>query len=240
MERVLVLDDDPDILNEVSEALTREGYDVVTARDAREMWAATEKQDIDLFILDLMLPGDSGLNLARGIRRKSDVGIIIATGKTEETDRVVGLEIGADDYITKPFSPRELAARVKSVLRRTKGSVYRGSETEPGRAAEIAEFGDWRMDLAAHRLTGPDGEEVALTTAEFELLRTLVESPNRVHSRDHLLDRIHGREWAGYDRGVDGLISRLRRKIESDLDASPYIKTIRGAGYLFAAKVTKK
>lgn len=234
---ILVLDDDPDILDEVCEALSEEGFDTLRAASNAELKTLTEKNSVDLFILDLTLPDGSGLDLAKEIRQESDVGIIIITGKSSETDRVVGLEIGADDYVTKPFSPRELLARVRSVLRRTKGSSYPG---EPKKAAEdrkIVEFSGWRLDLASYHLSSANGEEVPLTTAEFELLRIFVESPNRVHSRDYLLDSIHGREWAGYDRGIDGLVSRLRKKIMPEHGSPEFIKTVRGAGYMFTPKI---
>lgn len=233
---VLVLEDDVETLDEVCETLADEGFHALRAETAGELWKLTEHNTIDLFLLDLNLPDGHGLDLASRIRRESDVGIIIVTGKSGETDRIIGLEVGADDYVTKPFSPRELLARVRSVLRRTKGSVYPGMKHQPA-GRDIVEFVGWRLDLGAHRLVAPDGGEVDLTTAEFELLRAFVESPNRVLSRDFLLDSIHGREWAGYDRGVDGLVSRLRRKIKLAKGAAPLIKTVRGAGYLFTPNV---
>jgi two-component system, OmpR family, response regulator len=234
---VLVLDDDPGILDEVCETLSDEGIEALRAESGAELWAHAETHSIDLFILDLVLPGESGLSIAKTIRERSDVGIIIVTRKSTETDRVVGLEIGADDYITKPFSPRELVARVRSVLRRTQGNAYPGSGKGAGGDHRVAEFSGWEFDLSARQLLNPEGTEVPLTTAEFELLRVFVESPNRVHSRDYLLDSVHGREWAGYDRGIDGLVSRLRKKIRPEPGTPDFIKTARGAGYLFAPKV---
>jgi len=236
--KILVLDDDTDILEEISEALEDEGFDVLTANTGAELWAAADKQQIDLFILDLMLKGENGLNIAKELRSKSDVGIVIVSGKAGETDRVLGLELGADDYITKPFSALELLARVRSVLRRTKGSSYPGLLQEPAGMA-IVEFYGWNLDIGACHLVDPKGKPVSLTTAEFELLRSFVDSPNQVLSRDYLLDSIHGREWAGYDRGVDGLVSRLRRKIKPPDGIPPLIKTIRGTGYMFTASVVK-
>lgn len=233
---ILVLDDDPDILAEMSEALSDEGFDVLVAQTGAELWDHCEKQAIDLFILDLMLKGESGLNVAREIRRQSDAGIIIVTGKSAETDRVLGLELGADDYVTKPFSPMELLARVRSVLRRTKGSTFPGTAAA-AQDSDIVEFSGWRLDLSARHLADPEGAEIPLTTAEFELLRVFTENPRKVLSRDRLLDAIHGREWAGYDRGVDGLVSRLRRKITLPPDDPTLIKTIRGAGYMFMPEI---
>lgn len=234
---ILVLDDDPDILDEVCETLSEDGFETLRAGTAAELWSLVEKNEIDLFILDLMLPDGNGLALAKDIRQKSDVGIIIVTGKSGETDRVVGLEIGADDYVTKPFSPRELLARVRSVLRRTKGSFYPGDGQNAGGDRKSVEFCGWQLDLASHHLSSADGEEVPLTTAEFELLRVFIESPNRVHSRDYLLDSVHGREWAGYDRGIDGLVSRLRKKMKPEPGTPEFIKTIRGAGYMFMPRI---
>jgi adenylate cyclase len=237
-QTILVLDDDPDILDEIAEALVDEGFDVLTVSTAAELWVAAGKQAIDLFILDLMLKGESGLNIAKELRGKSEVGIVIVTGNSGETDRILGLDVGADDYVTKPFSPLELTARVRSVLRRTKGSSYPGLvQKPPGQA--IVEFCGFKLDVGAHHLTDPEDKPIPLTTAEFELLRSFIDSPNQVLSRDYLLGSIHGRERAGYDRRVDGLVSRLRRKIKPP-DGNPLlIQTIRGIGYMFTASVFK-
>lgn len=237
-QTILVLDDEVDILEEVCETLIEEGFHAIGAENADELWELTKHNSIDLFLLDLNLPGENGLNLTRTIRKESDVGIIIITGKTSETDRVVGLEVGADDYVVKPFSTRELLARVRSVLRRTKGSVYPDvRQDQTGR--NVVEFLDWRLDLDAHYLVAPDESDVELTSAEFELLRVFIECPNRVLSRDFLLDRVHGREWAGYDRSMDGIVSRLRRKIKLPEGTPSLIKTVRSAGYMFTPNVTK-
>ena len=243
-QTILVLEDEPLILDEVRETLADDGFNVLTAETVGDFWALAENHRIDLFVLDLMLPDGNGLEIAKTLRQKSDVGIIILTGKKGETDRVVGLEIGADDYVTKPFSPRELSARVASVLRRTKGSVYPGDGPGDGQGdadkAEVVEFAGWTLDLAARHLLAPDGGDVHLTTAEFELLSAFVEGPNRVHSRDYLMDRVHGRDWAGYDRGIDGVVSRLRKKLRSGDGGPDIIKTVRGAGYMFTPKVSSK
>jgi adenylate cyclase len=237
-QTILVLDDDPDILDEITEALMDEGFDVLAVSTGAELWVAADKQPIVLFILDLMLKGESGLTIAKEIRGKSDVGIVIVTGNSGEADRVLGLELGADDYVTKPFSPLELLARVRSVLRRTKGSSYPGRVHKPAGQA-IVEFCGFKLDVDAYHLTDLEGKPIPLTTAEFELLKSFIDSPNQVLSRDYLLDSIHGREWTGYDRGVDGLVSRLRRKIKPP-DGNPLlIKTIRGTGYMFTASVLK-
>ncbi len=237
-QTILVLDDDPDIREEVCDALDGDGFKALAAENGTKLWALAKSNHIDLFILDLTLPGESGLALVTRIRQKSDVGIIIVTGKTGETDRIVGLEIGADDYVTKPFSPRELVARVRTVLRRTRGNVYPGMTREPA-GKDIARFGNYLLDMGAHHLKTVDGEEVPLTTAEYELLKTFVERPNRVLSREFLLDSIHGREWAGYDRSVDGLVSRLRRKLKPAANEVQLFATIRGAGYMFTGAVRR-
>ena len=235
---VLVLDDEPGIRDEICEALNDEGYAVLLADSGEKLWTLARSNQVNLFILDLTLPGESGLSLATSIRQESDVGIIIVTGKTGETDRIVGLEIGADDYITKPFSPRELVARVRAVLRRTKESVFEGINREPA-SKDIARFGNYLLDMAAHQLYTVDGENVPLTTAEFGLLKTFVERPNRVLSREFLLDSIHGREWAGYDRSVDGLVSRLRRKLRPASDEVQLFTTVRGTGYMFTGNIKR-
>jgi DNA-binding response OmpR family regulator len=235
---ILILDDNITILEEIAEALVDEGFHVLMAETGKELWELADNQPVDLFLLDLMLKGESGLNIAKQLRSKSDVGIIIVTGKSGETDRVLGLELGADDYITKPFSPLELLARVRSVLRRTKGSSYPGLVQQPA-GQVIVEFYGWKLDMGACHLVDPEGMPVPLTTAEFELLRSFVDSPNQVLSRDYLLDSIHGREWAGYDRGIDGLVSRLRRKIKPPADSPPLIKTMRGTGYMFTANISR-
>ena len=239
-QTILILDDDPDIVGEICDSLSDGGFNTVSAGTAKELWELTEQHKISLFILDLVLPDDAGLNVAKTLRESSDVGIIIVSGKAEETDRVVGLEIGADDYVTKPFSPRELQARVKSVLRRTKGQTYPPDEIATQDVRTIVEFEGWTLDMAARHLKSPDGGNVTLTTAEYELLRIFVEQPNRVHTRDFLLDSVHGREWAGYDRGIDGLVSRLRKKLKPNTDDPEFIVTVRGAGYTFSPKVVHR
>ena len=237
-QTILIVEDDRETLEEVAEALSEEGYRTLKAGNAAEMWGQLKNQPADLILLDLILPDENGLNLARKIRQRSDVGIIIVSGKTAEVDRVVGLELGADDYITKPFSPRELLARVRAVLRRTEGKSYReGDALAHEGDSPILEFDKWRLDTAAHSLFDPAGKEVNLTTAEFKVLLIFANNPNRVFTRDQLIDRLHGQDWAGYDRSIDGLVSRLRRKVHSGPKESEYIKTVRGAGYMFTPKV---
>lgn len=233
---ILILEDDRDTLEEVEETLSDEGFVTFSAQNVQAFKTLTTHHVIDLFLIDLNLPDGNGLAVAREIRGESEVGIIIVSGKTSEIDRVVGLEMGADDYITKPFSPRELLARVHSVLRRTRGSTFPTKIIESNQ--EIAEFLDWKLSFSSRHLIAKDGTAVELTTAEFDLLKAFVKSPNRVLSRDFLLDQIHGLDWVGYDRGVDGLVSRLRRKTQQPAETAPLIKTVRGVGYLFTASVT--
>jgi two-component system OmpR family response regulator len=235
---VLILEDDRATLEEVRETLIDGGFVTLSAGNIRECEDLSGLHIIDLFLIDLNLPDGNGLTLAKEIRAESDVGIIIVTGKTSEIDRVVGLELGADDYITKPFSPRELLARVQSVLRRTHGSTWPRRAKDSG--VGIAEFLDWTLDLGSRHLRLQDGTGIELTTAEFDLLKAFVESPNRVLSRDFLLDQLHGLDWSGYDRGIDGLVSRLRRKIQQPLQPEPLIKTVRGVGYMFTASVKNR
>lgn len=238
---VLIVEDDRETREEIAETLSEEGYLVLPAGNAAEMWSQLEKHPVDLILLDLMLPDGNGLELARNIRQRSKVGIIIVSGKTAELDRVVGLEVGADDYITKPYSPRELIARVRSVLRRTEGVVYQNNSRPADEAgAPIMEFDNWRMDTAAYALFDASGNEVKLTTAEFKVLLIFVEHPNRVFTRDQLIDRLHGQDWAGYDRSIDGLVSRLRKKVHPGPKEPEYIKTVRGVGYIFTPKVVLK
>lgn len=237
---VLIVDDEPRIRTMVRRYLVEEGLQVSEAGNGPEMRAVLNEQTVDLVLLDLVMPGEDGLSLAREIRRGSDVPIIMVTGKGDLIDRVVGLEAGADDYIAKPFHLREVLARIRTVSRRTRRQVA----PEPAAPAGVAEtsgavlrFGGWILDLPRRDLRAPDGSGVALTAAEFELLRTFVQHPNRVLSRDQLMDLAKGRDWAAYDRTVDTQVMRLRKKIEADPSSPTLIKTVRGAGYLFAAAV---
>jgi DNA-binding response OmpR family regulator len=232
-KNVLIVDDDPDILRMVSTYLTGEGYGVETATNGTRMGEILEARPIDLVILDLGLPGKDGLELAHALRAKSDIGIIILTGRGEVVDRVVGLEIGADDYLTKPVSLRELLARVRSVLRRQVAAVdKRGPETP-----NQARFAGWALDFNARKLTAGDGTEVPLTTAEFRLLGALVVEAQQPVHRDRLLELVAEREWTPYDRSVDVLVGKLRHKIEPNPKNPSLIKTERGVGYLLSADV---
>lgn len=232
-KHILVVDDDPEILRMVSGYLSQEGYDVQTAVNGTRMAEILAERAIDLVILDLGLPGQDGLELARALRAKSDIGIIILTGRGEVVDRVVGLEIGADDYLTKPVSLRELLARVRSVLRRQSATQAKRGAALPN----LARFAGWTLDFNARRLTARDGAEVPLTTAEFRLLGALVTEAQKPVHRDRLLGLVAEREWTPYDRSVDVLVGKLRQKIEADPKKPGLIKTERGVGYLLSADV---
>lgn len=237
---VLVVDDEPRIRTMVRRYLVEEGLQVSEAADGAAMRAVLEQERIDLVLLDLVMPGEDGLSLARDIRRGSDVPIIMVTGKGDLIDRVVGLEAGADDYIAKPFHLREVLARIRTVSRRSRSSPPASAPAAAATSATASDpviFDGWRLDLGRRDLHTPDGTQVTLTSAEFELLRTFVQHPGRVLSRDQLMDLAKGRDWAAYDRTVDTQVMRLRKKIETDPANPALIKTVRGAGYLFAATV---
>ena len=215
--------------------LSDAGFQVSTAADGKEMRRRLALNVIDLIVLDLMLPGEDGLSLCRHIRATSNLPVILLTARTEELDRILGLEVGADDYVTKPFSPRELLARVKAVVRRTNSLPPK--QTTPETAAYA--FGDWVLKTGERELVGADGLSVPLSSGEYTLLLTLVERPKLVLTRDQLLDLTQGREAGVFDRSIDNQISRLRRKIEEDPKAPKYIKTVWGGGYSFATEVRK-
>ncbi len=218
---LLVVDDDPELLELTEEYLSSQGFEVLVAEDGVAMDAALQTHEVDLMILDLMLPGEDGLSIARRMRRDRDLPIIIVSAQGDDVDRIVGLEIGADDYLAKPFNPRELLARVRAVLRR-------GARRE----AQTITFGDFELNLSAHRLTR-DGRTVALTSGEFELLDVLVRHPNTVLDRDRILDLLTGTRRAPFDRSIDVRVTRLRSKIEPDPATPVFIKTIWGKGYMF-------
>ncbi len=222
-ESILVVDDDGPLAALMQRYLTENGYQVATVPDGRAMDAFLLQGRADLVILDLMLPGDDGLAIARRLRQQSKLPIIMCSARGDDVDRILGLELGADDYLPKPFNPRELLARVRAVLRRA-GTQESGS---------VQSFGPFRLHLESHRLLR-DGEDVALTSGEFALLRAFAEHPNRVLSRDTLVELIKGYERGPFDRSVDVRVTRLRRKIEDDPESPCYIRTVWGAGYLFS------
>lgn len=232
---LLVVDDDREIRDLLARFLTKHGYRVTSARDGKEMWQALESGRFDLVVLDLMLPGEDGLSLCRRLRAQSQMPIVILTAMGEETDRIVGLEMGADDYLPKPFNPRELLARVKAVLRRS--VAFPPDPAEPLAAGRVLSFEGWRLDLGRRTLHGTDGVQVELSAGEFDLLVAFAEHPQRVLSRDQLLDLARGRTAVPFDRSIDVQVSRLRRKIEPNPQDPTLIKTVRGGGYHFTPAV---
>ena len=233
---VLIVDDDREIRDLLARFLKKHGYRVDTAADGRAMTRLIETARFDLVVLDLMLPGEDGLTLCRRLRAQSSLPIIILTAIGEETDRIVGLEMGADDYLAKPFNPRELLARIKAVLRRTEGGLRHTS----GGAGRIFAFEGWRLDAAKRELRSADGVLVPLTAGEFDLLVAFAEHPQRVLSRDQLLDLTRGRSALPFDRSIDVQLSRLRRKIEANPKEPALIKTVRGGGYILAPRVERR
>ena len=232
---ILIVDDDAEIRDLLARFLKKHGYRVATAGDGRAMTKLMATARFDLVVLDLMLPGEDGLSLCRRLRVESDLAIIMLTALGEETERIIGLEMGADDYLPKPFNLRELLARIKAILRRA-GGVVRPADDDRGK---LLVFEGWGLDLAKRELRDPDGVLVPLTAGEFELLVAFAERPKRVLSRDQLLDLTKGRTAAPFDRSVDVQLSRLRRKIEVDPKHPALIKTVRGGGYLLACDVVR-
>jgi two-component system, OmpR family, response regulator len=239
LPHILLVDDDREIRILLSRYLAGQGYRTTAAADGDEMREALAGRAIDLIVLDLMLPGEDGLALCRWVRAQSNVPVIMLTARGEEIDRIVGLEMGADDYLPKPFNPRELVARIKAVLRRTDRPAgdLAGAARNQG---EILTFAGWRLDVGARRLTAPDGVLVPLSAGEFGLLAAFASHPQRVLSRDHLLDLARGREAQPFDRSIDVQVSRLRRKIEEDPSNPQLISTVRGGGYMFTAPVKRQ
>ena len=229
---VLVVDDDGEILSLVARFLRSNGFRVHTARSGPEMNEALRHAAIDLIVLDLMLPGQNGLDLCRDLRRTSSIPVIMLTAKGEETDRIIGLEVGADDYLPKPFNPRELLARINAVLRRMRSQGQQPLE----RGGRAMQFAGWRLDTLRRELTDPRGVVVDLSTGEYDLLLAFLEAPQRVLTREFLLDAARNRSIDAFDRSIDVQVSRLRRKLDSVEDL---IKTVRGVGYLFAADVIR-
>jgi two-component system OmpR family response regulator len=232
-DHLLIVDDDPGLRELLADYLGRNGFRVTGVGDGRGLWAALEQAPVDLVILDLMLPGDDGLVLCRTLRARSPMPIIMLTARGDDTDRIVGLEMGADDYLPKPFNPRELLARIKSILRRA-----RSAPAEPGEARRF-QFAGWTLDVDARQLVASDGVLVPLGASDYRLLRVFLDHPQRVLSRDQLLDLTQGREAAPFDRSIDVQVSRLRRRLRDDPRESVMIKTVRNEGYLLAAHVSR-
>jgi two-component system phosphate regulon response regulator OmpR len=232
--RVLIVEDDAAVREVLAEYLGGHGYDVVEADRGTAMREAVERNLPDVVLLDVNLPGEDGLTLARFLRERFDVGIIMVTGATDVADRVAGLEVGADDYVTKPFDLRELRARIKSILRRMQARAPAAAPTddEDETRPRVA-VGACTLDLGSRQLFGADGGEIPLTAMEFDLLKVFVERPNQVLNRDQLLSLTRNREWEPFDRSIDIRIARVRRKVEADPEHPQAIRTVRGAGYMF-------
>jgi two-component system OmpR family response regulator len=228
---LLVVDDDREICELLSSFLAKHGFRVSIAHDGRSMTQALQSGRISLVVLDLMLPGEDGLSLCRRLRATSTLPVVMLTAMSEETDRIIGLEMGADDYLAKPFNPRELLARVRAVLRRT------GAAPVSAGRGRMLEFVGWRIDVGRRQLFSPTGALVPLRAGEFDLLLALAERPQRVLTRDQLLDLSRGRAATSFDRSVDVQISRLRAKIERNPKEPDLIKTVRSGGYVFTAAV---
>ena len=232
---ILLIDDDREIRDLLGRFLDRHGMRVTAGRDGREARRLWPAGHYSMVILDLMLPGESGLDIAKWLRTVSDVPILMLTAMADETDRIIGLELGADDYLPKPFNPRELLARVRAVLRRTSERGAKATE-----AARGYSFSGWRLEPGRRRLLDPSGTEVPLTGGEYDLLAALVDRANQVLTRDMLLDLLRGRQAGPFDRAIDVAISRLRRKLERDGEEGQLIKTVRGGGYVFACEVERE
>ena len=231
---ILVVDDEPEIGQLIERFFSGQGFDVSIALNGAALRVAVRERSIDLVLLDLGLPDEDGLTLLRDLQTQWRGPVIVVSGRGESVERIVGLELGADDYVSKPFELRELLARVRSVLRRTRGAAP--APAAQG-AATTMHFEGFRLDPAARRLTSELGQETPLTTGEFELLLALLQRPNQVLSRDQLMNALHRRDANPFDRTIDVQIGRLRRKIEADPANPQLIKSVRGAGYLFAAQV---
>ncbi|KJK20794.1 chemotaxis protein CheY [Burkholderiaceae bacterium 16] len=235
-DHILIVDDDREIRTLAAEYLERSGMRVTLAANGREMRAALDKGAVDLVVLDLMLPGEDGLTLCRDLRasERKNMPVLMLTARNEEADRILGLEMGADDYLVKPFAARELLARIRSVLRRTRMLPPNLQITE---AATVLAFGPWRLDTTARHLLDDSDVIVALSGAEYRLLRVFLDHPQRVLNRDQLLNLTQGREAELFERSIDLMVSRLRQRLRDDAKEPCYIKTVRNEGYVFAAMV---
>lgn len=233
--RLLLVDDEAALREPLAEYLARQGFVVQQAASAAEARTRLRDETVDLVLLDIMMPGEDGLSLCRHLAESKAIPTILLTARTETTDRIVGLEIGADDYVTKPFEPRELVARIRSVLRRT-GKAPAAQPAED----ELLVFDGWRLDPLKRKLTDAEGAVVPISSVEFRLLLAFVEHPRQVLDRDRLLDMVQGREAHLFDRAVDNQVSRLRRKIEADSRNPVLIQTVWGGGYMLAADVRRE
>ena len=231
---ILIVDDDKGIRDLIGQFLSTHNFQISLAENGDAMQAVLDKKTVDLIILDIMMPGDDGLTLCRQLRNTSSIPIIMLTAISEDVDRILGLEMGADDYLSKPFNPRELLARVKAILRRSKGAVE-----EVDKHHEVYQFSGWTLDRTSRQLLDPQGVEISLSSGEYSLLVAFLERPQQVLSRDFLLDLTKNRSAGPYDRAIDIQISRLRQKIEPDSKNPSLIKTVRGGGYVLSANVSR-
>jgi two-component system OmpR family response regulator len=233
---ILIVDDDAGIRDLLGQFLQKHGFETLLARDGKQMWELYEQSTVDLIILDIMLPGKDGVTLCKELRQKSPIPIVMLTAISEDIDRIIGLEMGADDYLSKPFNPRELLARIKAILRRSSGAA--GSmEQKTKKNSRVFNFSGWSLNRVERRLYSPDQVEISLSTGEYNLLLAFLERPHQVLSRDHLLDLTRNRPAGPYDRSIDIQISRLRHKIEEDHKSPQIIKTVRGGGYVLSTEV---
>lgn len=227
---ILVCDDEPDVREMLQEYLTKRGFEVLNAANSEELHTTLEGADVDLILLDINMPGQDGLTTLRALRIESQIPVVMLTAAGEVIDKIVGLEMGADDYLAKPVDLRELEARIKAVLRRKSEPASEAPADDPGATAQ---FGDYCLDLSAAKLKDAEGNEVPLTAMEFNLLSVFARNKNRVLNRDQILEQAHDRSWDPFDRSIDIRISRLRRKIERNPQKPQIIKTVRGIGYIY-------
>jgi DNA-binding response OmpR family regulator len=238
--RILVVDDEAEVRSLLRRGLESEGFAVSEAENGAGLMALLDEHPVDLITLDVRLSGEDGFALARKLRAKHNVPIVMISGKGDMIDRVVGLELGADDYIAKPFHMREVLARIRAVLRRYQPMTAEGESAayESGKTPRLA-FDGWTLDMGRREVRTPEGTLCELTTAEFNLLAILVERPGRVLSRDEIMDLLKGHDWTPLDRSIDGLVARLRKKIERGSEVPQLVKTVRGVGYAFAGQVRR-
>lgn len=233
---IAITEDDPEIRSLVASLLKREGFEAAQCENGAELDKLMARRRVDLVVLDVMMPGEDGLSVCRRLRARGDVPVLMVTAKSEDIDRIIGLEVGADDYLPKPFNPRELVARVRAILRRTRSAQHAANPA----VREIYRFAGWTLDAGSRELTGPGGAPAALTGGEYDLLLVFLQHAQRVLNRDQLLDWTRGRSANPYDRAVDVQLSRLRRKLGDDGAEPAIIKTVRGGGYLFAPAVRRE
>lgn len=235
--RILIVDDDIEIRSLLADYLEGQGYETATAPNGEAMWQALRNSRVDLIVLDINMPGDDGLTLCRNLRTQSSTPVIMLTARGEPVDRILGLEMGADDYLAKPFEPRELLARIRSVMRRSKGNTVSPAHA-PGK--QKLHFAGWTLDVNAGHLISQDGVVVMLSFAELRLLKVFLDHPNRILNRDQLLSFTQGREADAFDRSIDVQVSRLRQKLNDDARSPQIIKTVRSGGYILVAPVTQE